>query len=40
MRVGCTVGPTSRRSFKDTSVEDFAEASKTALIFVVVFELL
>lgn len=32
------VGPTNNVSLSDTPVEDFAEAPKTALIFVVVLE--
>ena len=34
----CTVGPTSSVSFRETPDEDFAEASKTAQIFVVVLD--
>ena len=40
MSEGCTVGLTSRMSFNDTPDADSAEASKTALILVVVLELL
>ena len=34
------VGPTSRVSFSETPDDDFADASKTALTFVVELELL
>ena len=37
---GCTVGPTSKVSLSEIFVDNFAEASKTALTFVVELEAL
>ena len=34
----CKVGPTNKVSLRENPVEDFAEASKTARIFVVVLD--
>lgn len=38
IREECMVGPTSKVSFNETPEEDFAEASNTGLILVVVLE--